>query len=535
MVEVPFTIHSSLFTISVLDLNHILLFVACISPLVLLAQTWRHGRLYRAWRLASLAVLLVAAVAWLVTPETAGFIGAGAWLALLVVPAVGSRKMAELASKQRYTLARRLAWALLFLHPARSLRAQGELFHALQLAKQGDLSSALALLAPLRNNHTNAGRQAMAQSFRLRGEWSNLVGWVRSELPPAVRRNDYALMPLYLRALGETGAREELLLEFAHTLTDTQTAHQPAWSYHSCLVVVLAFCGRLALRTEPARIPKLPRELWEFWVGTSELVGDEIPAGRARLEKLQQVTRDDLLRSEIAQRLAGAEALSGTPVSPAGLVLLDRIERFERPPSTAFGSETAWPTTAVFIFIILNIAMFVAELMLGGSTNPLTLRRLGALDLWALRYDGEYWRLITSLFLHYGALHLIFNLYGLFLIGPGLERAIGSIRFATFYLLSGLGSCIGVLLWRIFVVSRPEPLVGASGCIMGIVGVWVGFLLRNRHQPLAGRRLKYILLIVAVQTAFDLATPQISMSAHLSGLGTGLALGLLVGARSRIS
>ncbi len=202
-----------------LDLNHILLFVACISPLVLLAQTWRHGRLYRAWRLAALTVLLVAGVAWLVTPDTAGFVGGGAWLALLVVPAMGSRKIAELASAQRYSLARRLARALRFLHPANSLRAQGELFGALQLAKQGDLAKALALLAPLRNNHTNAGRQAIAQSFRLRGEWTNLVGWVRSELPPPIRRNDYALMPLYLRALGETGARDELLLEFANMLT----------------------------------------------------------------------------------------------------------------------------------------------------------------------------------------------------------------------------------------------------------------------------------------------------------------------------
>lgn len=512
-----------------LDLNHILLFVACLSPVVLLAQTWRHGRLYRAWRLASLAVLLVAGVAWIVVPDTAGFIGGGAWLALLVVPAAGSRKMAELASAQRYTFARRLARALVFLHPARSLRTQGELLRALQFAKQGDVSKALALLAPLRNSRTNAGRQAIAQSFRLRGEWTNLVGWVRSELAPPVRHNDHALMPLYLRALGETGARDELLLEFANTLTETHTTHQPAWSYYSCVTVVLASCGRLATSAELARIHKLPRELREFWLGTSEIAAGEISAGRARLEKLQRVTADELLRSEIAQRLAGAEALAETPLSTPGLALLHRIERFQRPPSTAFGSETAWPTTAVSIFIVLNIAMFVAELMLGGSTNPFTLRRLGALDPWALRYDGEYWRLLTSLFLHYGLLHLIFNLYGLFLIGPGLERAIGSIRFAAFYLLSGLGSSIGVLLWRILVFSRPEPLVGASGCVMGIVGVWIGFLLRNRHQPLAGRRLKYILLIVAVQTAFDLSTPQISMSAHLSGLITGLAMGLLMG------
>ena len=60
-------------------------------------------------------------------------------------------------------------------------------------------------------------------------------------------------------------------------------------------------------------------------------------------------------------------------------------------------------------------------------------------------------------------------------------------------------------------------------------------LLRHRHAPLAGRRLKYILLIVAVQTAFDLSTPQISMAAHLSGLVTGLGLGLLVGRRRGVA
>ena len=80
----------------------------------------------------------------------------------------------------------------------------------------------------------------------------------------------------------------------------------------------------------------------------------------------------------------------------------------------------------MLVFIALNVAMFVAELMLGGSTNPATLHRLGALEPGPVRFAGEYWRLLTSLFLHYGLLHLVFNLYALFIIGPGLERAIGS-------------------------------------------------------------------------------------------------------------
>lgn len=511
-----------------LDLNHILLFIACVSSLVMLAQTLRRGGVFRAWRLASLAVLLVTGVAWLVNPDTAGFVAGGAWFALLMVPASGIRRVAELATHQRYTRARQWAVPLRFLHPSGALRSQAELLRALELAQVGKFSEALALLAPLRNNHTNVGRQAIAQSFRLRGEWTNLVGWVRSEVPPVVRRTDFALMPFYLRALGETGVRDEMLLEFANLITAAGPVSQSAWSYQSSLLTVLAFCGRLHSYEKQATFRKFPRELRDFWMATSELAVDKVSAGCARFEKLRAATCDQLLLSEIAQRLHGADGIAGAPLSQAGFALLHRIEHSDRPVPRVFGSETNWPTKAVLIFIVLNIAMFGAEVCLGGSTNPFTLHRLGALEPWAVRFGGEYWRMLTSLFLHYGPLHLIFNLYALFVIGPGLERIIGSVRFAIYYLLSGLGSSAGVLLLRLPNLSRGEQLVGASGCVMGIVGVWAGYLVRHRHEPFAGRRLWNITLIVLIQTAFDLSTPQISMTAHLSGLVTGLILGLLI-------
>jgi rhomboid protease GluP len=176
--------------------------------------------------------------------------------------------------------------------------------------------------------------------------------------------------------------------------------------------------------------------------------------------------------------------------------------------------------------------MFIAEVWLGGSMNSITLHRLGALEPWTVRYGHEYWRMLTALFLHFGPLLLIFNLYALFVIGPGLERIIGSVRFALYYLLTGLGSGAGVLLLHLYVLARSEPLVGASGCVMGIVGVWAGYLLRHRQEPFAGRRLRNIVLIVAIQSAFDLSTPQISMAAHLSGLVTGVLLGLLISPRA---
>ena len=114
---------------------------------------------------------------------------------------------------------------------------------------------------------------------------------------------------------------------------------------------------------------------------------------------------------------------------------------------------------------------------------------------------------------------------------PGVGENIGSIRFAAGYLISGLGSSIGVVaLWEVH-LTNPGQVVGASGCIMGIVGAWAGYLLRHRHAPRAKERLLNVLLIIAIQTAFDFTTPQVSTAAHVCGLLTGFIFGLIISPR----
>lgn len=188
----------------------------------------------------------------------------------------------------------------------------------------------------------------------------------------------------------------------------------------------------------------------------------------------------------------------------------------------------------VLTFLILNVAAFIAEIIFGGPTDPHTLHRLGWLDTDYVLYEHQYWRLLTALFLHYGALHLVVNMFALLMLGPALERQIGSAFFAISYILSGLGSSVTVVLLAKLRTLFAVQLVGASGCVMGVVGVWAGFLLRNRHAPLATQRLRSIIMIVLLQIAFDLVTPRVSMSAHLGGLITGLLIGLaLPSPRSR--
>jgi rhomboid protease GluP len=183
---------------------------------------------------------------------------------------------------------------------------------------------------------------------------------------------------------------------------------------------------------------------------------------------------------------------------------------------------------AVFVLIALNIVIFLFEISVGDLNDPEVLHRAGALEPYAVVVQGEYWRLFTALFLHGGFTHLLFNVFALYILGPPLERSIGTLRFAMCYLISGLASSAGVVGLTVLGFLQVSQLVGASGCIMGIVGTWAGFLVRHRHAPQAKQRLGNIVLIIVIQIAFDLSTPQVSMAAHLCGLIAGFFLGLFL-------
>ena len=193
-----------------------------------------------------------------------------------------------------------------------------------------------------------------------------------------------------------------------------------------------------------------------------------------------------------------------------------------------FGRARARMTPMVATMIALNIAMFIFEIALGGATNFNALHRLGALEPFAVLVRGEYWRLLTATFLHFGGLHLGVNLLALSFFGPTLEKIIGPLRFALCYLLCGIISCAEVaFMWR-FGYFRADQLVGASGAVMGLVGTWAGVLLRERHLAHNRAALRSILLIIVIQSAFDFLTPQVSMAAHLGGFAAGVIIGLLI-------
>ena len=139
--------------------------------------------------------------------------------------------------------------------------------------------------------------------------------------------------------------------------------------------------------------------------------------------------------------------------------------------------------------------------------------------------QGEYWRLFSALFLHFGIMHLVFNAWALWVIGREVEALYGSARFTIIYFLSGLfGNVAFYCLGEAFV-----PSAGASGAIFGIIGAEVAFFYLNRRLlgGLGQQRLRNLLIIVGINLAFGF-TPGagINYIAHIGGLISGLLLGL---------
>jgi len=172
------------------------------------------------------------------------------------------------------------------------------------------------------------------------------------------------------------------------------------------------------------------------------------------------------------------------------------------------------------ILLVTNVAVWLAMTAMGGSTNTKTLIFFGAKvnDLIA---QGEYWRLLTSIFLHAGIAHLAFNMYALYVLGLEVERLFGRGRFLVLYFLAGL---FGSMLSFDF---GARISVGASGAIFGLAGALMVFF--ARHHEMFGKRGRWqfinIAAIIAINLIIDVNLPSIDNWGHLGGLIAGLALG----------
>ncbi|MCS7095245.1 MAG: rhomboid family intramembrane serine protease [Thaumarchaeota archaeon] len=188
-----------------------------------------------------------------------------------------------------------------------------------------------------------------------------------------------------------------------------------------------------------------------------------------------------------------------------------------------------------YSLIVANVIAFIASLLLGHTR---VVASLGAIP-YLIVFGAETYRLVTSMFLHADVLHILFNMWALFVFGRDIELVAGRRGFLVLYFMSGVVGGLAYAIYMIFYASQFDPAalfvpaIGASGAVFGVMGAFaIVFPTRPLaiffyFIPIIAPAFVAVMLMGLLQTLLALVLPfgQIAYTAHIGGLVVGLALG----------
>jgi membrane associated rhomboid family serine protease len=220
--------------------------------------------------------------------------------------------------------------------------------------------------------------------------------------------------------------------------------------------------------------------------------------------------RQTYLRCNRCERYICGDCMRTAAVGHQCVECVQAGARTIRQPRTRFGGRERSATPVVtYALIAINVLVFILQMASGNLERQFA--------LWPPAVaDGQLYRVVTSAFLHYGATHLLLNMWALYVVGPPLETWLGRLRFGALYALSGLGGSVLVYL----VSPLSTATAGASGAIFGLFGATF----------VVGKRLaldvRWVVAVIGINLVFTLVVPAfsshlISWQAHVGGLVTG--------------
>lgn len=180
------------------------------------------------------------------------------------------------------------------------------------------------------------------------------------------------------------------------------------------------------------------------------------------------------------------------------------------------------PIVTYIIIAICILLYIIMEIFGNGSTNNITLLKFGA-NLDVLVKNGEYYRLFTSIFLHIGIMHLLCNMYSLYIIGREVESLFGKIKYIIIFILSGVFGSVLSIAFSHNVISA-----GASGAIFGLLGALLYFGMHYRTY-LGEALVRSIIPILIINLIIGFLSPGIDMAAHIGGFVGGILVSMMVG------
>ncbi|KJW13512.1 rhomboid family intramembrane serine protease [Levilactobacillus spicheri] len=187
-----------------------------------------------------------------------------------------------------------------------------------------------------------------------------------------------------------------------------------------------------------------------------------------------------------------------------------RLRRLDQTPYMTVG--------LIAVMVLVYLAMTLA----GGSTNVNVLIEFGA-KINVLIQQGQWWRLVTPVFLHIGFTHILLNMLTLYFVGMQLEAAFGHWRYLVIFLVAGIGGNVASFCFS------DSLSAGASTAIFGLFGAFMMLGESFWQNPTIRSLARTFLAFVVMNLAFDVFTPGIDLAGHIGGLFAGFLTAYLVG------
>ncbi len=178
------------------------------------------------------------------------------------------------------------------------------------------------------------------------------------------------------------------------------------------------------------------------------------------------------------------------------------------------------PSHISLILILINIAVWILLEVSGGSTDTGTLLRFGAINVPLILATGQYWRLLSSVFLHIGFMHLAYNVFALYIFGSRLEKYINLGQYLGVYLFAGLAGSLMSFTGSLIMDSNVVA-AGASGAIYGLLGA-ILVLTKASGQTIEGLSAYTMWVIFIAGIVYSVISPSVDAFAHIGGFIGGM-------------
>ncbi|HEX3482674.1 MAG TPA: rhomboid family intramembrane serine protease [Kofleriaceae bacterium] len=478
-----------------------------------------------------------------------GAIGLGAGLCLLLLGPLARMLARRMVAAERMAVATWLLDLAELLAPGSGVAEDKAVVRAMADIREGRIDQTIEALTAARDQVPGADArlaidERIAMLYLTAYRWRDAIAHAEAHLfgaPATGEDGDGSLrhalgfaVPVWVDLLGAYGRIGDLdrAAGMLARLEDVCAGRADAAPWlHRGRMMFLALAGRpeaVCALTAPRQAGHMSSSARDYWLAVAHERRGNRAAAASIYEQARARSRGRP-RALIEQALAGLADTRQVELSPDARAVVDRVEAAPLPPSIRVARRrrvrASWAIAAVLVAVSA-----ITEIAVGDTADAGVLLRSGAL-VHGVVASGEWWRLISAVFVHVGLIHLGLNVLGLLVLGAIAEDVFGRTRVVAIFGCAGIAGAAASYL-----ASRGLLSAGASGAVFGLLGaVFVEITWRRGRYRLAWKRgLWGLLVVVAVgDLGYGLLAPAIDQWAHGAGLAAGALLGVALSPTAR--